>query len=470
MKSIELNSDEFSESDLRLDAGFHLSEGVITSKLIKSSQIEMLPLSKITTRIFSGKIFKRTYVRNLESGYRYLTASDMMKSDINSGVFLSRKYTVHKDELKLAKNWILLSCSGTLGNTVLTNGDYEDVVGTHDLIRIIPDPEKIEPGYLFAFLTSRYGYSLLVQPSYGGVIKHIEPHHIMSLPVPLMEKNLRIRVNNNMLKAGDLREKANELLKAAELKLISSLQLDPADLNILTAPYERETALHYEVDFNDLNQKTFRARNYSKRKRNIIDVLKSKPYDKLSDVLKELPSYGGRYKRITVKKEFGVELLSQGDIFSAKPKGRIISTRAIKNISEEYVKRGTTLIPAQGTLGENEIFGRAKFVWGYLDDKLIAGHAMRFSPDEEKIPAGYLHAVLSSSLWFRIFRSTVYGTNLLGFIIDLIVDYPIPRLEKNEENDIDKMVKQAYDYFTEANYLEDWAVDKIENEIESWQK
>lgn len=470
MKLVTIENNRLFRSDVRLDAEFYLGDGAITSRLLENPSVEVLPLSKASVKMFSGKIFRRTYVKSIEFGYPYLTASDMMKPDVNSGVFLSKKYTTQKNELLLKKDWILLSCSGTLGNTIFTNEEYEGVIGTHDLIRIIPDKNKVEAGYLYAYLASKYGYSLLVQPSYGGVIKHIEPHHLQNIPVPLLKKELRQEIDDQITYAGKLREKANSLLKSAEENFIKFLNIDKAYLNVLTSPNERETALCFEIDNGTINTKTFRARNYSKRKQNIIRLLQSQAYDKLGDVLNTPPFYGGRFKRINVSKDYGAELLSQGDIFSTKPKGRIISKRTIPNIKNEYTTKGMTLIPAQGTLGENEIFGRAKFVWGYLEDKLVAGHAMRFVPNESKISAGYLHAVLSSGLWFRILRSTVYGTNLLGFITDLLVDYPIPRFDRDKEKIIDNLVKTAYEFYTEANKLENSAIDKIEQEIESWQK
>ena len=152
-----------------------------------------------------------------------------------------------------------------------------------------------------------------------------------------------------------------------------------------------------------------------------------------------------------------------------KPTGNLISKRAIPNLSNEIVKKGTILVPGQGSLGENEIFGRAKFVWGYLENSLVAGHAMRFIPNNEVIDEGYLYAVISSKLWFRIFRSVVYGTNLLGFIVPMLNEMPVPRLGDKLEKEIGQKVKTAYEKLTQANEKENKAISILENEISSWQ-
>jgi len=51
----------------------------------------------------------------------------------------------------------------------------EGMCGSGDLIRIEPDPNKLPPGYVYAFLASRYGWACIRKLIFGGHIKHIEP-------------------------------------------------------------------------------------------------------------------------------------------------------------------------------------------------------------------------------------------------------------------------------------------------------
>lgn len=470
MKVLKAKSKWFAESDLRLDAEYHLSDGSESKRLILKSPCQLETLGSVSSDIFSGKIFRRVFVDSAKNGFPYLTASDMVKSDIFSGKYISKKYTSQINELEIKAGWILLSCSGTLGNTVFTNEYFNGRIGTHDLIRIIPNSKKIKPGFLYAYLRSKYGYSLLVQPSYGGVVKHIEPHHIENLPIPLLPEPKQKEIHALILEASQLRKAANELLSESEESLLSKIGITAEELTKLNSPYESDVQRCFGVKLKKLNTYTLRARNYSKRKEIIISRLSEGKWDKLIDVLSNAPTYGARFKRIESRSANGIELLSQGDIFLQKPTGRKISKKSIKNFEDELVRKGTTLIPAQGTLGENEIFGRAKFVWGYLENKLVAGHAMRFIPNIDRIGSGYLYAVLSSPLWFRILRDSVYGTNLLGFIVNLIQEYPIPRFHKSFENRIDALVKEAYEKLTQANMKEDEAISVVENEISKWQK
>lgn len=469
MKFLKLDSNDLSKGGSRVDASFHLSTGSIVRKVLESCPYEIENLSYCSTKIFSGNIFRRTYVESEFNGFRYLTASDMMKGNANTGKFISKKFTTQKDKLEIKKEWILVSCSGTLGNIIFTNETYDGVIATHDLIRVIPDVKRVKSGYLFAYLKSSFGKGLLTEGSYGGVVKHIEPHHIAGLPVPIISSIRQEEIHSLVIEAKNEDEKSTDLLNSVNRCIEDNLIQDFDEYRELKSSREASTGNRFVVSLASLNTKTLRARNYGERKSRIISILTRKKWDRLGDVLERPPFYGSRYKRIASSGKNGIELFSQGDLFNRKPCGRLISKKSIKNLDHEMVKSGTILVPAQGTLGENEIFGRAKFTWGYLENKLIAGHVMRFVADQSKIPPGYLFAVLSSQLWFRIFRSTVYGTNLLGFITDLLVDYPIPRLTSSLELEIDSKVKEAYECSTQSIKLENEAINLIEKEIESWQ-
>jgi len=201
MKVLKAKSKWLHQSDLRLDAQFHLSEGPISKRLIERSPFKLRPLHDVTDRIFLGKIFRRTFVSLPDKGLPYITASDMITFEASSGKYLSKRFTTQLDELTIKPGWILVSCSGTLGNTIFTGEGFNGKVGTHDLIRIVPKPTELAPGFLYAFLSSKYGYSLLVQPSYGGVVKHIEPHHIRDLSVPDFPKQVQAKIHGLILKA-----------------------------------------------------------------------------------------------------------------------------------------------------------------------------------------------------------------------------------------------------------------------------
>jgi hypothetical protein len=351
---------------------------------------------------------------------------------------------------------------------VYTNGIFEGQIGTHDLIRIIPDSAKMPGGYVYAFLASKHGFSLLTQGTYGGVIQHIEPHHIAGLPVPRLPAAQMQQIHEAVEQAAKLREDASKLLTEANDAFIAALNLEPGELQLLTSPNERDISASRTLKSSQVSAISLRGRNYGLRLEKIINVLSKGRWQPLAEVLQTNPFYTGRFKRLASTAPTAVELYSQSDLFALKPQGQIISARTVPN--DVSVAKGSILVAGVGTLGENEIFGRAKLVWGYLENKLVAQHIIRFVPDEKVIDAGYLFTVLNSKLWFRIFRSSVCGTSLLSFIIPLLNKMPIPRLGDEAEQEIGRNVKLAYEKLTEAIHLETQAIHEVESAISAWQK
>lgn len=62
--------------------------------------------------------------------------------------------------------------------------DMDGVWSNQDIMKVSPDPDLIKPGYLYAYLCSRFGVPLIISGTYGAIIQHIEPQHIADLPVP----------------------------------------------------------------------------------------------------------------------------------------------------------------------------------------------------------------------------------------------------------------------------------------------
>jgi type I restriction enzyme, S subunit len=223
MIASKTKSSWFNEKGVRLDATYHLSDGRRIKFLLNSCSANVDTLGSLTNDIFLGSRFRRVFVRNEKYGIPYVTASDMTLINPISNTFLSKKMTLNQQLLKLGKGWILISCSGSIGNVVFTNEDFDGKIGTHDLIRVIPDENKIKPGFLYSFLSSKYGYALLTQSNYGGVIQHIEPEHIVNIPVPILDNSIQNHTHALIEKSSILKVKANRLLESAKDAIIDKI-------------------------------------------------------------------------------------------------------------------------------------------------------------------------------------------------------------------------------------------------------
>lgn len=177
MKVLNVNKSWIVDNSNRLDAKPYLSEGKIVLKHLLKNQDKLNKLCYLSKEIFYGGRDKRVYVDSNIKGIPFMGSSDMLKSNFNALKLVSIKYTKKLKEQLLKKDWILISRSGTIGNTVYTNTDFENKAASEHIIRVIPNG-KVSSGYLYAYLSSKYGYNLLTQGTYGAVIQHIEPHHI----------------------------------------------------------------------------------------------------------------------------------------------------------------------------------------------------------------------------------------------------------------------------------------------------
>lgn len=459
------------ETDLRLGADYHLSDGPKTKRILEKSPFNKISLNKAAKDIFLGSRFKRVFVEDSEKGYPYLTGSDMVKADLDSGKYLSKKYTEQQETLMIDKGWILVSCSGTLGNTVFTNDDFVGRIGTHDLIRIIPNEVEIQPGFLYAYLSSKYGYSLLTQASYGGVVKHIEPHHIADLPIPLFPPDQQQRIHDLVVQAAELREEGNRLLRKAEEKFMTHANLPVLakdDYEYFGAHSGERTTSMFKVNIREVSPLTVNAFNYSRKINRIKKIVEQKtPNITLAECLNDEGIFTtGSFKRLELDSPKSIQLINQSDIFNIDKTGKFIARIYVK--TENLVEYGEVLIAGVGTLGENETFCRCVFANEELEGQLISGEFLRLKTNS-KVPSGYLFAYLSSPYGFRLIRSTHSGTKLCRPIKELLKEIPVPILDIAVMTEIDQMVKKAHTMRYNALLKEHQAITQIETEIASWQ-
>ena len=232
MKALTIKTSWLSESGLRLDAPFHLSDGVKTKRLIeKFCPYDLTSISEESLELYKGNIHKRVYVSSPDFGHMFYTASDLFKSDLHTGKYVSKKYSVYLKELELKTNWILITRSGTLGKVLLTSNDHQKKIGTDDVIRIFLKEKNIKSGYLYSFLSSKYGFGLLTQSGYGGVVKHIEPDHVGRIMIPVLPISFQNKVSELIVESSRYRVEGNKLLREALDEIESQFNFKKAKTN-----------------------------------------------------------------------------------------------------------------------------------------------------------------------------------------------------------------------------------------------
>lgn len=451
MKVLKVKNSWFKDSDLRLDAKCHLSEGRVAKFKVLKSPYKVEPLSNVTQNIYNGARFKRYYVEDKENGIPFMGSSDMLKSDQQDLKLISKKYSKNVDKLLLNKDWVLVSCSGTIGNTVYTNKDFEDKTASQHIMRIIPK-ENIKSGFLYAYLSSIYGYNLLTQGTYGAVIQHIEPHHIENLPVPLFPKEKQQQIHQLIVEASELRVEANRLLNEAV-----------CFFDFLKTDYVPGKAINKNVSIKKLNnsKKRFDA-NYNIISSEVDRVIDNQRKDLISIVeLSENIFIGPRTKRNYVKN--GVPFLSTSEMQKLNP------TKTEKSINHKVandfvVKEGWLLTTRSGTLGDTI------YTLPCLNDYAVSEDAIRIVLKKDALLSNkYLFAFLKSNLGKSSLLSGSYGSVILHLNEEYIGDIKVPILEQNEIQRIEEKIDIYVQNINNAILKENKAIALIEKEIDLWQ-
>lgn len=213
-------------SDWRLDVHYYNPMAEKSIKNIHDYANDYRKLKdNIAENVYYLNRFTRTFV-DKGFGIPYLAGKDIIKIRPTDVSYLSTSETQGLDTYRLKKGLILMTCSGTssgsLGSTCLIHKNYENWVGTHDLIRIV-SKDNFDSGYLYAFLSSDYGYYQALRNKHGAVIDHLTPQQIEEILVPIPSENQQKEIGDLVRKAYDLRAEAIRLEDEAQAILTEAL-------------------------------------------------------------------------------------------------------------------------------------------------------------------------------------------------------------------------------------------------------
>lgn len=469
MKSGKVTLQEILKDSLTIKPNFHLNFGKFRlANYIKNGGNHTTLISEVED-IYRPGIFKRVFVEKEENGFKYITASSMMQQNpLESAKLISKKYTPWIDQMSLRPKEILVSCAGTIGNIRLITDDLRGIIGSQDIIRVAPHDDNY--GYIYAYLSSPTCFNYLQSLVYGSVVPRLDPIALKKLPIPLLSEEKQKEIHQLIVDAAQLRVKANRLLEEAVEELKKQVELP--DLTKDDYEYFGNYSSGREIsaftrNSKELSSLSINAFNYSRRVESLENRIKTYgKWSTLKDVLQNGAFFStGSFPRLELQTGKSIQLINQSDIFDINMKGKLIARKFVK--TDKLVEYGEVLIAGVGTLGENETFCRVIFANEELEGKLVSGEFIRMK--STGIPSGYLYAFLSTDYAFRMIRKTQTGTKLCRPIQALLSKIPVPLLDSETMNEIDKKVRKGQTYRYNALQKETQAIQQIENEIASWQ-
>ncbi|WP_103504825.1 MULTISPECIES: restriction endonuclease subunit S [unclassified Streptomyces] len=470
MKVAELSnpvtSDWFADQGLRLDASPYVAGSMKTKKLLEQLP-RTQPLASVTAGykggIFSGPMFRRVFLTDPEHSVPFIGTKDMMAADL-TGLPRLRKSDAESPALsylQLKPGMTLISRSGfNAGRRAYVRPDMGDYWASEDIVKVEPDPEKIESGYLYAFLLSKFGESLVRGSVYGSAVKHIEPHHIAGLPVPRLEAELESRIHDLVEECARLRAEFQSSSVTATKDLFTSVGL-PELIDVGWHQQERDVG--FEVQ--NVGSVSLRALNFAPRAQRLVERLGSVSGRSLGSICEggSLRT-GARFKRIDSDSEHGIRLIGQRQSFWLRPEGRWISEAHAPD--DIRLQDETILIAARGTLGENEVYSRSILVTGAWLKHAYSQDYVRVVSGDSGVSGAYLFAFFRSEAAFRALRSFSVGGKQQEYHPRFLSELPIPLASSADRERIAATVRHAYKCRDQADELEDQALALLTTAIE----
>jgi len=211
-----------SGSEYRLDAHFYNPIARLAIDNIKKAKTEVKTIEDVTERVFLVPRFKRNYV-DKKYGHPFLSGKNIIQTRPADLKYLSKSETKNLELYYLEKEWILITCSGTIGRTCFIWENYENYTATQHILRVVPDDTHIDPGYLYAFLSSQYGKLQVLRYSHGSVIDEITDKQIKKVLIPMPSENEQKQIGNLVRSAYEKRAEAIRLEDEAQEILMEAL-------------------------------------------------------------------------------------------------------------------------------------------------------------------------------------------------------------------------------------------------------
>jgi len=215
----------------RLDATYYDPLKNLVLSLLQdgaeSGRFRIETIGNIAKRIFFPGRFKRVYVSS-DNGIPFLSGADIVQFDLTNIKYLSRRSS-NLPELLVKKDWVLVTRSGTVGIAIKVPEYMDGFAVSEHVIRIVPDENKVDAGYLYAVLSSELGSSLLKPGVHGSVVDEISPEYIAQQRIPVPDRIAQKKI-------GDLVRKADRhLTEALRLHLLARNEI----FNLLGLSRER---------------------------------------------------------------------------------------------------------------------------------------------------------------------------------------------------------------------------------------
>jgi len=167
-------------------------------------------------------------IRNyVDEGIRYLRVTDLTKNGLNNS---SKRFVAGQEipeRIKLNKNCILISRSGSLGLVNIVEDEIMDSILSSHIFKVELNTSQVDTIYLEGYLRSHLGQSQIFRTNNGGVIPEINQDALKSIRIVLpsltKQKEIAEHITDIRKQAQQLKDKTKEALEKAGKEIESIL-------------------------------------------------------------------------------------------------------------------------------------------------------------------------------------------------------------------------------------------------------
>lgn len=443
------------EGGRRLDCNPYMSGALEARDALKRLKTEKL--SYLTERIFHAGREGRTWVDDAQNGTPFLGSSDILSADLSALPLIANRQVERNPLFKLEECWTLITRSGTIGRMAYVRPDMAGIACSEHVLRVVPNAERIPPGYLFAFLSSRYGVPLVVSGTYGAIIQHIEPHHLVGIDIPRFDSSVETEIATCINRAATARSEAARLKRLGVERFLAEAGLQ----DISNSP----TSKSYSVSTANLS-------DLIRLDATFFSVHGSQPARQLADRRLNPVELGvcarvftpGIFKRLYVQEpEWGYAYYSGSELFELAPVARGYLSKRAPGIEDYLIEKDWLLIQDAGQVGG--LIGRVTRAGKTVDKSVVSNHLMRIAPASIE-DAAFIFAVLSSPHGYRAIIRHAFGSSIPQLDPKHIGAMQIPWLTEQQRLFIGEPIQESWRLMDIADEDEARARVLVERAIE----
>lgn len=455
-----ISTEEVRNNAYRLDASAYDLEAMEALSRVYHSPYSWVYLwgeNGLVEEAYVGNRFKRIYTEN-KTDIPFFLPSDIENVYPSPSKFISEQTEVNFDKLRVQKEMLLVSVSGTIGKTSLVGKKLVNQIFSHDLLRIT-FRGTYDLGYVYAYLNTEEGLKLLQSNNYGAVIDYIEPEHLKNLPIPNAPEEIKRSIHDAVIASYDLRDQSNDLIDEAQRLLYEALGL-PEKMDLKPKYYAPQAGFRcFTMSSNELNNR-FDVSYHLPEIKEILSLISKQAAEvtTLGDprISKEI-ILPGRFKRIYVEKEQGVPFFGGKQLLQlALPIKCIAKQSFSQNLQDEITITNTDiLISARGTIGKS-CLAYKHWAGSCISDNIIRLQCIKGFE-------GYVYTFISSELGQQLLQREISGA-----VVDVVepvnvMNTPIPLLKDGAmQQRINDLVLQANELRYQAYLKEQEALQQME--------